>query len=264
MGATYVKHFNRNLRAISPVLAILMMIAVAMAGSLVVYAWVRGYIDLSTEKSGQAINVHSIANHENDLVVYVQNTGEGVTQLDEAGCLYVNGQMVECKILGVTVSDGFATLAGGETATITYAGGAAPSGEKVEIKVTTQLGAFAEYSDYPAGNPYASILDHFIFDTIESPQTVGVPFSVTIRAIDQYGTRLTTYSGPNMFYSTGNMTAQEGGSWILGIFTFNVTFTDSTTNVTIGTASLSEPSKDGTSNTFSVVDSPVVYSLDST
>ena len=126
-----MRNIRRNVRAISPVLAVLMMIAVTIAGSLVVYAWVMGYIGLSTERSGQAIMIQSIANDvtDTDLVVFVQNIGEGVVQLEEPACLYINGELVTCTITGVTVSDdGIATLNKGETAILTYLDGHALPG----------------------------------------------------------------------------------------------------------------------------------------
>jgi flagellin-like protein len=52
-----LKQIRRSVNAISPVLAVLMMIAVAIVGSLVVYAWIMGYIDLSTAQSGEAIAI---------------------------------------------------------------------------------------------------------------------------------------------------------------------------------------------------------------
>ena len=98
-------HVRRGIRAISPVLAVLMMMAVAIAGALVVYAWIMGYIGVSTERAGEAIMIPSIANDptNNDLLVYVQNIGEGAVQFEESDCLYVNGRLVPCTIFGVTV-----------------------------------------------------------------------------------------------------------------------------------------------------------------
>jgi hypothetical protein len=133
-----------------------MMIAVAIAGSLVVYAWIMGYIGVSTERSGEAITIQNVFNDGTDLLIYVQNVGEGVVQLDEDECLYVNGILVPCKISGVTVSDDLATLAQGETATLRYVGGAALPGEKVKIKVTTLHGTPAEKIAYPAGTAHAT------------------------------------------------------------------------------------------------------------
>jgi hypothetical protein len=153
-----MKRFGRCLRAISPVLAVLMMIAVAIAGALVTYAWVMGYIGFQTEKSGSSIQIHSIANQGADLLVYVQNVGENVVQLDEDSCLYVNGVLVPCDITNVSVTQGTATLGLGDTAKLRYVGGAALSGEKVEVKVTTILGTSAENSAYPAGTVQSPIV----------------------------------------------------------------------------------------------------------
>jgi len=134
------------MKAISPVLAVLMMIAVAIAGSLVTYAWVMGYIGFSTEKAGKAIMIQSVANINNntDLVVYVQNVGEGVVELDPESSLYVNGELKNCTITPDVL------VGKGDTATLFLANGAAGPGEKFTVKVTTLMGTFTEKSDYPA------------------------------------------------------------------------------------------------------------------
>jgi hypothetical protein len=67
-----------------------MMIAIAIAGALVTYAWVMGYIGFTTEKTGKALMIQSIANQDTDLMVYVQNVGEGTLEFDPASSLYVN------------------------------------------------------------------------------------------------------------------------------------------------------------------------------
>jgi FlaG/FlaF family flagellin (archaellin) len=259
-GQSNMARFYRSFRAISPVLAVLMMIAVAIAGSLVVYAWVMGYIDLSTEKSGQAITIQSIANSDADLLVYVQNTGEGVAQLEEAACLYVNGQLVDCSISGVPVSAGVATLGEGETATLRYVGGAAPPGQKVDAKVTTVLGVPSELSDYPAGKVrVAPVLHHLEFSHIPSPQTSGVPFNFTVSAVDQYGDVFTSFNGGFLVYPSseeGDVQIVHGmthSAFLCGVETFNMTLSGSATNVTIGLAAMPDFSCRGTSNPFDLV-----------
>ena len=42
--------FKRSIKAISPVIATLLMIAIAVVASLVVYAWVSGYMGLRQPK----------------------------------------------------------------------------------------------------------------------------------------------------------------------------------------------------------------------
>jgi len=142
-----MRSIKRNVKAISPVLAVLMMIAVAIAGSLITYAWVMGYIGFTTEKAGKAIMIQSVANtnSETDLTVYVQNVGEGVVELNETSSLYVDGVITECTL---EPADGL--VYEGDTAKLTVVGGAVPAGVKVTVKVTTLLGTFTEMSEYPA------------------------------------------------------------------------------------------------------------------
>jgi flagellin-like protein len=51
--------FKRSVKAISPVIATLLMIAIAVVASLVVYAWVTGYMGNTTDKAGKAIQIQS-------------------------------------------------------------------------------------------------------------------------------------------------------------------------------------------------------------
>jgi FlaG/FlaF family flagellin (archaellin) len=247
------RHIRRNVKAISPVLAVLMMIAVAIAGSLVVYAWVMGYIGLSTERSGQAIMIQNIANDGADLVVYVQNVGEGIVQIEESGSLYINSILVDCTITGVTVSDGLATLNQGDTATLTYVGGAALPGQKVTAKVTTLLGTSAEKVEYPAGSAKtAPALDHFEFNTIPT-QTATVPFTIIITAVDQYGETFTDYDGTNtLSASGGTISLTATGAFANGIWSGQVSVMAESPGVTLNTAAQLQLSKTGTSNTFVV------------
>ena len=232
------------------------MIAVAIAGSLLVYAWFMGYLDLSTGRIDESIMIPSIANDptNTDLIVYVQNIGDVAVQLKESECLYVNGRLALCEITGVTVARNIATIGRGETATLTCKYGAAYPGEKIEVKVTTLLGNSAEETAYPAGTTYVPpVLDHFDFDAIASPQMSGVPFNVTVRAIDQYGKSFTKYDGYNLVYSSVNLSLSGTQVWISGVWTFNVAVTGSASNVSISTANMSDSSKNGTSNSFDVV-----------
>jgi FlaG/FlaF family flagellin (archaellin) len=145
----YLSKLRRRVRAISPVLAVLMMIVIAVAGSLVTYAWVMGYLSFTTAKAGRAIQIQSIANAENDadLVVYVQNVGEGTVTLDPTGAalVYVNGGLLPCTVN--PPADGL--LLEGATATILVPGAAGGPGEQVRVKVVSMGGTFTEAAAYP-------------------------------------------------------------------------------------------------------------------
>ncbi len=54
------RNFRRNTKAISPVIATLLMIAIAVVASLVTYAWVMGYMNFTTSKSSAELRVQSM------------------------------------------------------------------------------------------------------------------------------------------------------------------------------------------------------------
>jgi len=146
-----MRNFRRDIKAISPVLAVLMMIAVAVAGSLVTYAWVMGYIGFTQSKAGRAIMVQSMANSAVevpcDLVVYVQNVGEGTVTFDPAGCTYVDGGLEPAVITVPGAEPNL--LQPDETATIVIADKGALPGQRVRVRVVTHGGTFMEATDYP-------------------------------------------------------------------------------------------------------------------
>jgi flagellin-like protein len=69
------KKVRRNVKAISPVISVLLMIAIAVVASLVTYAWVMGYIGFTSDKASKAIQIQSVANQEDGTHVYLQNVG---------------------------------------------------------------------------------------------------------------------------------------------------------------------------------------------
>ncbi len=98
-------------------------------------------------------------------------------------------------------------------------------------------------------------LDHFTFDTISSPQTAGVTFSITITAKDQSGNTVTSYTGTNTLSDTTNtINPASTGSFTNGVWTGTVTITKAQTGVTIATTGAD---KSGTSNSFDVTAGPL-------
>jgi hypothetical protein len=112
------------------------MIAIAVAASLVAYAWVMGYLGGTTTKVGKAVLIQSMAPDQNgDLVVYVQNVGVGAVTVDS---VYVKDNLIESG-LGVQLLEG-------ETATIPV-GYPVVADERVKVKVVTTDGTFSEITD---------------------------------------------------------------------------------------------------------------------
>ena len=84
-----ITKFKRSIRAISPVISVLLMIAIAVVASIFAYAWVTGYIGGQTEKAGNEIQVQSYSLSGN-LFIYVQNTGQGTVHLKQDASVYIN------------------------------------------------------------------------------------------------------------------------------------------------------------------------------
>jgi flagellin-like protein len=133
------KKFRRNVKAISPVISVLLMIAVTVVASLVAYAWVMGYMGFQTAKTGQAIQIQSIVfdeAHANVATVYVQNVGDDVVTLDN---VYIESVMIE--------SDLDEPLGSGATIQIDLgSNGPYTAGDMITIKVTTEGGTYSEVS----------------------------------------------------------------------------------------------------------------------
>jgi flagellin-like protein len=127
--------FKRSIKAISPVIATLLMIAIAVVASLVVYAWVSGYIGGTTSTAGKAIQIQSVYRDSTGLLtIYVQNVGQGVVEFKAGESIYVDDNLVR-------ITSALQPLAEGQTATL-VTDKVVPENEKVDIKVTTIDGTF--------------------------------------------------------------------------------------------------------------------------
>ena len=125
-----ITKFRRSVKGISPVISVLLMIAIAVAASLVAYAWVMGYMDFTTTKVGKQIQIQSISTN----AVYVQNIGDSPVTITD---LYIDG------VLAVNIDPTVGFLEPSETATINT--GVLPT-PRVTIKVVTSDGIAAEYT----------------------------------------------------------------------------------------------------------------------
>jgi flagellin-like protein len=133
-----ITKFKRSIRAISPVIATLLMIAIAVIASIIVYAWVTGYMGNTTNKSGNAILIQSLTvDQDSNLVAYVQNVGQGDVVLDSG---YVNGDLV-AQSLSISLTKG-STAAVTTTYLVT-------SEASLTIKIVATDGTFGQFTGYP-------------------------------------------------------------------------------------------------------------------
>jgi len=132
-----ISKLRKNVKAISPVISVLLMIAVAVVASLVAYAWVMGYIGFQTAKTGQAIQIQSVVFDGAAVdTIYVQNVGDGVVTLDYA---YIEGVQVGTELNMVLDSGATETI--DVTSATVYT-----QGDMITVKVTTEGGTYSEVS----------------------------------------------------------------------------------------------------------------------
>ena len=159
------------------------MIAIAVVASLVVYAWVSGYMGFQTNKTGKSIQIQSFAVATDGLHVYVQNVGQGVVTLSSA---YVNDTLQ-------TFTPASPVLPEGNTADIIVAG-TYNANDKVNIRITTSDGTFMTASGTVksggasnptnGGNNAAPVIDS-ITPTSTSPSVAtGGSLGFTVTAHD--------------------------------------------------------------------------------
>jgi len=129
------RKLKSNKKAISPIIATLLLIAIAVVASLVVYAWVMGYIGYQTNNAGNSIAIQSVNFSGGKITdIYVQNMGTTTVTLD--GNVYINGAQY-------TASAGSGALSSGKTADLTVSV-AALSGQMYTVKVTTTSGTYSQ------------------------------------------------------------------------------------------------------------------------
>jgi len=141
-----ITKIKRSVRAISPVIATLLMIAIAVVASLVVYAWVTGYIGGTTVKASNSMLIQSTSRQGTSLFVYVQNVGQGDLVLKQSQSVYVNSVLESIKTSTPAISGtGSLSFSPGTTATLEVDMGVQPvANEKLTIKITATDGTFAQ------------------------------------------------------------------------------------------------------------------------
>jgi FlaG/FlaF family flagellin (archaellin) len=89
-----MKNLRKSAKAISPIIATLMLMLLAVAAGVIVYAYVTGWIGGATQTSGAPkgqLQVDSITATTTTIQVYIRNLGGEVAKVD---AIYVEGNAV--------------------------------------------------------------------------------------------------------------------------------------------------------------------------
>jgi flagellin-like protein len=137
----------KSIKAISPVIAALLMIAITVIASLVAFAWVTGYMSFQTERTGKAIQIQSISpkplteSGEQEFVIYVQNVGNSEIQFSDVNSVFINGNAAT----GSWTPPSSHSLGKGDTAYITAVVDSFETGvQSVAFKVISKDGTFSQ------------------------------------------------------------------------------------------------------------------------
>ncbi|HLN89380.1 MAG TPA: PKD domain-containing protein, partial [Candidatus Binatia bacterium] len=133
-----------------------------------------------------------------------------------------------------------------------WTGSVTVTGAGLGITIFTAGSSMSGTSSIFTVNPGA--LNSFNFSPINSPQTAGSAFSITVTAKDAYGNNVIGYVGtPTLTYSTGSISPSIMSAFINGVGSTSITVDNSSSGVTI---TATDGTSSGTSNSFTVTSSP--------
>ena len=149
------RKIRKNVKALSPIISVLLMIAIAVVASLVVYAWVMGYIGYQTGKTGDSVVIQSVSwNPEASpptgsypTAVYLQNIGSTTVTVVYGQSYYAGGVLDTGAKQGIGTASGTANVAIAPGQTLVIAPTSTtliPPGTQLTIKVTTLGGTYSQ------------------------------------------------------------------------------------------------------------------------
>jgi hypothetical protein len=134
-----VARLRESVKAISPTISVLLMIAIAVVAALVAYLWIMGFLNFNTAKAGKAIQIQSVMYTGTHLVVYVQNVGQSAVTFTPSQCLYVDGLLQNKASANPTNLEQTKTASIVDNVTLSL-------NQKVKLKVVTNEGTWIEAS----------------------------------------------------------------------------------------------------------------------
>lgn len=132
--------FRVSKKAVSPVIATLLMIAVAVAASVIVYVWSAGLLGTlmggggSQVKEQLIVEAYSWPSPGSTLTLYLRNTGSSAVNVEK---VYVGGTAG-----GVTATD----IPVGTSTSLTVNGVSGVAGTAYTVKIVTKTGGVFSFS----------------------------------------------------------------------------------------------------------------------
>ena len=88
-----------NKKAVSPVIAVLLLVVIAVAAAIITYVWLTGYIGTLQQQSGtqqlqERLKIEGITVASNTITIYVRNIGDVKVNITSAYLLDTNGTIL--------------------------------------------------------------------------------------------------------------------------------------------------------------------------
>ncbi|MBN1245404.1 hypothetical protein JXA31_07405 [Candidatus Bathyarchaeota archaeon] len=146
-----IRKILNSKKAISPILATLLLIVIAVAAIVVTYAWITTYMGSATSQAGVRLYLENVRFDTSDTEITVGNSGTEDTRIVRVWLGDSSGNMTDVTAYtGITGSG--TLLSAGDTATITLAwpngiDGAWTEGENYYFRIVPNPGQFYEFQE---------------------------------------------------------------------------------------------------------------------
>ena len=133
-------------RGISPVIAVLLLIVIAVAAAILTYVWISGYVGTLQAQAGaqqlqERIKIDGVEIRDNKITgVYVRNIGDVEVTIDAVYVLDTSG-----NILGATIGVGATITAAGASHITSVSSPTLQEGHTYIVKVVTTRGTEVTY-----------------------------------------------------------------------------------------------------------------------
>ena len=154
-----LKRLRKQKKAVSPVLATLLMVAVAVAMSVIIFTWSQGFLSQTGEAAAAQQAAQNVAaqsgifietatfttdnddNWDDSMTIYVRNIGTVSVKVAD---IYVTGPTTNAGFKGSSVISVDTVLQRGSDTSGSLSNVLLKSGDVITVKATTSVGTFAQ------------------------------------------------------------------------------------------------------------------------
>ncbi|MGB9854325.1 MAG: archaellin/type IV pilin N-terminal domain-containing protein [Candidatus Bathyarchaeales archaeon] len=139
----HAKNMVKSRKAISPILATLLLIVIAVAAIVVTYAWIMTYMSSAGQQAGVMLTKDNVEWPSGKIIIYVRNTGTSDAVIS---AVYVGTSAANLTKVNATYDPSSSVLADGGVTTITISYNW-QSDTRYYFKVVPNTGAPLEFNE---------------------------------------------------------------------------------------------------------------------